>query len=689
MNKQKLIYLLFLFFIAAHLSGQALATKYWVFFTDKGPEVIAQSTAAYKQAGRRISQRALVRRAKMKPDGALLDTYDLPVSKDYLQAIEAAGFEIKVVSRWLNACSVVLAKDQLTRLLSLPFVARITPVHAMTPVPEISGSESKLGKVNGASEVAQFDYGPSIDQITQINVQRLHNADIAGAGVLVGLLDSGFNYKNHPAFSHLVVVDEHDFVFGDELTANQIDDIAAQHNHGTQVLSVAAGFAPGHLVGPAYRAEFILAKTEDLRSETPAEEDNWVAAIEWMEARGVDVASTSLGYSDFDAPWTDYTWADLDGNTATVSIAAEIAVMKGVVVVCSAGNEGNKSWRYITPPADARDVISVGAVQKSGERAAFSSLGPSFYSRLKPDVMALGANVSMVNPAGEGYTTNGGTSFSAPLVAGVVAQILSVHPELTPLQIMEALHSTASRANAPDSLSGWGIVDAVNALTYWGPAFGKIFHVDRSRDDAVRISAGFLGGPAVDSTSIKIHWRPESAINFTFEAMSPVANEQYQSQDIPVFRDELTEFYLTVANKAGDLTFFPDTAGGHYFSIDYLGRIPGFDEAHLLPPNPGNNFYLFHPFPNPFVASANQSIRLAFDLQEDAYVELNIYNMLGQIVARPLAETLLLPGAGFRDWSGVDRQGHRVATGVYFLVAKFRQMNGKVVIKKRKLLLLN
>ncbi len=689
MDKNKFICLLFLLFCVGQLEGQNLATKQWIFFKDKGPQVISQSAAAFKMVAENISPRAMKRRAKMKTGSDILDHFDLPVYPNYLQAVESAGGKIVVISRWLNACSAFLSTAQISELERLSFVDRITPVRPMRTQPQDFIEKTALSKRTAQNLETQYDYGAARDQIVQIKAHLLHNADVAGAGVLFGLLDSGFYYKKHPAFASLQVVGEYDFIFGDENTANEADDIPVQHDHGTQVLSVAAGFAPGELIGPAFRARFFLAKTEDLRSETPAEEDNWVAAIEWMEARGVDVASTSLGYSDFDPPYADYTWSDLDGNTATTTIAAQIATTKGVVVVCSAGNAGSSSWRYITPPADARDAITVGAVQKDSRRSAFSSIGPSFYSRTKPDVMALGSSVTMVDPRGTAYTTNGGTSFSAPLVAGVVAQILSVHPDLTPAQVMEALHNTASRASNPDSLYGWGIIDAQRAITYWGPAFGPVFHVEMSCEETARISFGFLGGPEMDTTSLMINWRPESMSEFTGAALAPIGQTQYQSPEIPVQKNENVVFYLTAASKAGDVFFYPDTAAGGLFSLDYLGRVQGHDESLLLPPNPAESFYLFHPFPNPFMTSGDGKIRFAFDLRSPAAVSLTVYNLLGQKIAAPLQNFSLPAGPGFRDWCGADQRGKKVTTGVYFLVAKFRQTDGRVVIKKRKLLLLN
>lgn len=433
--------------------------KYWVYFSDKG---YSASTNLAKKARTTLSEKAIQRRILRGEPGKIFDVSDLPVYPVYIDEIRNLGIQVLQKSRWLNAISIIAEQNQVEQINYLPSVKKVSPVLTF-----VRNKDEEPKKVRSFNKVKSsfnniYDYGLSTDQIELINVAALHNSGYTGNGILITLIDTGFNHQLHEAFKHLNIVAERDFINHDNITRNEDgQDSQSQHNHGTRVLSLIGSFLPSQIIGPAFGAQFAFAKTEYVSSETRVEEDNWVTAIEWADSLGSDIVSTSLGYLDFDGGFT-YTYEDLNGETMVTSIAAKMAVEKGIVVVSSAGNEGNdKDWPYILSPADGFGVIAAGAVNSSGVRASFSSIGPTADGRIKPDLMAMGSGNTLVNPNAEtGFSFGGGTSYSAPLVAGVCALLLEINPQLTPYELEQALKSTASQTDAPDNFMGWGIIDA-------------------------------------------------------------------------------------------------------------------------------------------------------------------------------------------------------------------------------------
>lgn len=416
---------------------------YWIFFKDKGDGVPI-----------RVSDKAAHRRYLRSPLSEF-SWMDTPVKKEYVEDLIDRGVRVRNISRWLNAASAYAEDISLNEIVELPYVEGISPVSSYSR----PRAQPDYGAAFRPGKAAAYDYGPSFGQISIIAIDSLHNIGLSGNGILIGIMDTGFD-TSHSVFSHLRgddrVLATYDFINGD---SNVVDEPDAQRTHGTQVLSALAGFSEGFLIGPAFGAEFILAKTEiDLGNvEIQAEEDNWVAAAEWMESMGVDIISSSLGYID----WYDTT--QLDGQTAVITQAANIATSLGVVVVNAAGNEGNTSWRRVIPPADGDSVIAVGAVNSAGEIAESSSRGPTADGRIKPDFCALGVSVFLASWMG-GYGFSSGTSFSTPLVAGGIALLLEGHPEWTLAEILTALKASASHNFLPNNTYGWGVPDFTSAF---------------------------------------------------------------------------------------------------------------------------------------------------------------------------------------------------------------------------------
>ncbi|MFN0150698.1 MAG: S8 family serine peptidase [bacterium] len=445
---------------------------YWVFLEARPDS--PSKTLLLTELGERLSVRALERRARRGEIEGIRDS-DLPVAAAARSRVLATGARPRVESRWLNAVSVDATLEQIAQIAGMPDVITVRRVSSRTArLPAPGAAPHAIDRAGGARgpipapapprplDLAQLDYGASRPQLEQIGVTKLHESGLSGAGVMIGVLDTGFDIA-HPALLSAEIVGQRDFVNGDDNTADE--EAESSWWHGTYVLSLIAGFDPGNLIGAAHGASFVVAKTEDVANETQVEEDYWVAGLEWAESLGVDVVTSSLGYNDW------YAYEQMDGETAVTTRAARMAVERGVVVVNAMGNEQGTAWRHMLAPADAEEVISVGAVNSNGALASFSSLGPTADGRTKPDVVALGVG-NFGARAGGGYLANTGTSFATPLVAGVAALILEAHPTYTPAQVQLALRETAAQCRTPDTNLGWGLVRANVAATHPNPGGG-------------------------------------------------------------------------------------------------------------------------------------------------------------------------------------------------------------------------
>ena len=415
----------------------------WIYFYDKvGSEMC------------NISQKAKDRRAKSDVQSNHL-WYDLEVSQIYINDILELGITIENESRRLNAVSVVCKLSDIKKIAKLKSVKKIEPV--------IGYKKSKIEYADDSlSNSRDFDYGNALAQIEQINVHELHNAGYTGEGVIILVIDTGFNLT-HNAMANINVIAQWDVINNDSETANETSaEISnSQDHHGTAILSTIAANAPGEFMGVAFDAEFLLAKTEDVTQEVQQEEDDYVAGLEWGEALGADVVTSSLAYLDW------YTYEDMDGNTAVTTNAIDIASGLGLVCVNSAANEGNATWYYIAAPADADSVISVGAVNLYGEIASWSSHGPTFDGRIKPEVCARGVYTWCINPnSTTQYIQLNGTSLSAPLVGGSTALVIQAQPDWSAMQVREATLMTASQSSDPDNSYGYGIMNAADAVEY-------------------------------------------------------------------------------------------------------------------------------------------------------------------------------------------------------------------------------
>lgn len=422
--------------------------RYRICFKDK-----AGSPYSLERPEEFLSVKSLARREKF---GLKVDEYDLPVSPAYLKHLRDKGFRVLHQSKWNNS-AVIETTDTLgaESLQEVDFIASVTRVWQAIqekedeptldyltgfPVPDLTADTTR----------SVSPYGPNPHQVAHLGVDSLHAIGLRGQGVTIAVIDGGFMCADRIAGLRGVnIVGTKNFVDTGEIYATSGD-------HGTMVLSCLAAFQPFQLIGTAPGADYYLILSEDRASEYPVEEDAWCAAIEYADSVGVDLVNSSLGYTQFDTETMNHTYQDLDGQTAPCSRAASLAASRGIVVVNSAGNSGNDTWKLIGTPADGRDILAVGAVDDKGLNTFFSSLGPSIDGRIKPDVMAMGDEVWVYDSEGQ-LTQADGTSFASPLLCGGVACLMQAFPTMKPTEIIRLVKASGHNAQHPDNVFGYGI----------------------------------------------------------------------------------------------------------------------------------------------------------------------------------------------------------------------------------------
>jgi serine protease AprX len=421
--------------------------RYFVSFADKQGTIYSANNPLQF-----LSQKAIDRRLKQNFP---ITEDDFPVNHDYVQGLTDIGAKVFFKSRWMNGVLVQCDQSLVPDIQALAFVSDI----------EMVAPGQRL--LNGRLSSSQDDNAGTATelQLNIIGLDSMHRKGYEGEGINIAVFDAGFPAVDISEYFTDLFADNrvnlsvsHDFVFN-------TNNVFQYDQHGAKVLSVLAAYNQGEFVGSARKANFFLFVTEDTDSEYRVEEYNWLFAAEIADSAGVDIISSSLGYTTFDDPTMNYTREDVNGKTALISRAAQFAADRGILIVNAAGNEGSNSWGIITPPADVADVMAVANINSFGYRSASSSIGPTADNRTKPDVAALGTNVSLVFPGGE-IGQGSGTSYAAPLVAGLAAGLWQRYPDLTNRELMQAIKRTASQASQPDILLGWGVPNFVAAKNY-------------------------------------------------------------------------------------------------------------------------------------------------------------------------------------------------------------------------------
>jgi len=449
LNKTTSAIILLLIWPGSFMSGQDITYNYYyrVYFKDKGENRINDFTLPELFSAKSVERRQI--------SGLNAPDYrDIPVYSGYVEQVTSFGFKLHCKSRWMN-----------TALFKTQSLADISVLSNLPFVNDVKLVKEPSGKSDNADKLAFATYQSELPSYTRplsmLNGLAVHNSGFDGKGILIAVLDGGFTNADHIS-SLNALRDRHGIAGTFDFVRNN-EFVFDYHNHGTAVLSVLAGTTPDSIEGTAPGADFWLIRTEDTESEFPVEEDFWVAAAEFADSLGADIISSSLGYFVFDDPSMNYKYSDMDGNTAFITRAADIAASKGILPVNSAGNERDNAWIHIIAPSDGDSVLAVGAVDGNNSISIFSSAGPSYDRRIKPDVVAQGVSVPVqVNTIL--VERAGGTSFSCPVISGMCACIMQAVPEATNSDIIAALHSSADRFLTPDSLFGFGIPDIAKAI---------------------------------------------------------------------------------------------------------------------------------------------------------------------------------------------------------------------------------
>ena len=406
--------------------------------------------------------------------------------------------------------------------------------------------------INKSSD--EYVYGHSYRQNLLVNAVRLHKYGITGKNVNIGIIDAGF-YKHHSVFKQTKIIKEYNFVTNEANTEN-FNHLKGM-DHGTNVFSVVGGYQVNELIGIAYGANFILARTDISTDRLQEEELNAVKASRWMFESGVQIITTSLSFNKFD--YADYySPSQMDGKTTLITKTADSLVNKGIIYFASAGNNYENNWHIIEAPADGFGVLAVGSVDKYLIHSFFSSCGPTADGRIKPDIVTPGEGVWNANHLPKlkpEFSWNHGTSLAAPIAAGIAALVLSAHPELTNRQVIEAIKNTSSKSDNPDNLLGWGIPDAEKAVTYFGPAFSNTPEVSMS-SDRFEINSFVFSSYGLDKSSISLHLLTGESNEKIYKMTE--TDENFFSYSLTTEKSEnKIDFYFTAADMRGQLTKFP------------------------------------------------------------------------------------------------------------------------------------
>ena len=487
-----------------HAQVQVAPDRYRIEFADKNHNTYTIGFPQYF-----LSERALQRRMRQ---GIKVTHDDLPVSKYYTDSLRRMGIEVLNTSRWYNSAIIRCSPEDIVKLRDIDF---IKPTQS---IPKESVQDTSIDLNDNLENLFSFlfqkkdtkdihsqylapasYYGQAADQIGMMNGQALHHRGFRGKGMLVAVIDGGF-YKVGE-LSGFDSMRHSGRLRGVKCFSIDDDSTIGENNHGANVLSIIASDLPGRMVGSAPDAEYILLRSEEVGKEYLVEEDNWIAAVEYADSIGADMITSSLGYSKFDDATQNHHYNDLDGRTVRASYAATMAAARGMIVCASAGNDGDNQWKFVSVPADADSVVTVGAVDSKGRYASFSSVGHTVDGRIKPDLVAMGKETAYQNSMGM-INTGNGTSYSTPLLAGLIACLWQAYPDKNNMEIIDMVKYSASHHQIPDSLFGFGIPDFAKLVK--PVSSDKPYSLSVSQDPAKDVFSLFLSPARHGNVNVKI-----------------------------------------------------------------------------------------------------------------------------------------------------------------------------------------
>ena len=665
---------LILFFISTIAFSQ---NKYFIYFNDKGIEsqTLSKSSKLYEEAEKLLSKESIERRKQVMGDD-YITFEDIPVNEKYIGALEASGIKVVHKLKWFNSISCYLNEQQLNDIKNFSFIKSIEPVRAFTKSETLKESYYQKPQLNKSNY--SFDYGNSFTQNLLSEIPAVHDLGFYGQNAIIGIINSGFR-RDHPSLESRIVIAEKDFINNDDTTSNQDNDLFNQDSVGTTIFSVIGGFAPGYLIGPAFGSRYLLAKTDKFLNGINIEEDNHIAAIEWLEENGVDIMLSSV----FDPRQLSYTFQNMNGKTSRIAQAVNLAYLRGVSTFTAAGDGGANYWGTgisgIQTPADAASIISVGAIDKYKVNTVFSSRGPTADGRIKPEIVAQGTEI-LHAIAGSTYNTNisfgggegSGTEFSAAIAAGSAALLKSVYPHLTNKQIRQIFIESGDNTSKPNNIRGYGLISAKKAITFPNiefvngqPVINKIFlATGQVMENSVRIFIREENQPFQEGMMTK-----KGGIKFAYELLSN-------------FTGKNVEFFFTYQNNFGTSFSEPVSTLPNYrfkygsWAIDNI--LTDVEQSVDIP----IDFTLQQNYPNPF----NPTTTISYSLSAPGYVTLKVYDLLGREIAI-LVNDFKQPGNYNSQFSilylPAGRQGSELSSGVYIY-----QLKAGDFIQSKKMLVL-